>query len=64
MKFGEQGDGGVTKRILAAGTGWETPGTGDEVAVHYVGTLTDGKEFDSSRGRNAPFVFELGRGQH
>jgi FKBP-type peptidyl-prolyl cis-trans isomerase 2 len=30
---------------------------GDSVAVHYVGTLDDGTEFDSSRGREPlPFV--------
>ena len=35
---------------------------GDELTVHYDGFLENGKEFDSSRKRNQPFVITLGRG--
>ena len=37
--------------------------TGQNVSVHYKGTLSDGTEFDNSRTRGEPMSFQVGSGQ-
>ncbi|KAG2294027.1 hypothetical protein Bca52824_040696 [Brassica carinata] len=54
---------GLKKKLVKEGEGFETPENGDEVEVHYTGTLLDGTKFDSSRDRGTPFKFTLGQGQ-
>ncbi|XP_068622847.1 FK506-binding protein 59 isoform X2 [Battus philenor] len=63
IDISKAGDRGVLKRIIKEGVGTETPNVGYTVTVHYTGTLLDGTKFDSSKDRNVPFEFLLGKGQ-
>ncbi len=47
---------------LKPGAGAEAK-AGNRVTVHYVGTLTNGTKFDSSRDRGEGFRFTLGQGE-
>jgi FKBP-type peptidyl-prolyl cis-trans isomerase FkpA len=51
---------GVIFESMQAGSG-ASPKATDTVKVHYRGTLTDGKEFDSSFKRGQPASFPLNR---
>ena len=53
---------GLKYEDLAVGEG-EQAKAGQTVTVHYTGWLVDGKKFDSSKDREQPFSFTLGRGQ-
>jgi peptidylprolyl isomerase len=53
---------GLQYEDLEVGKGPEVK-VGDQPQVHYTGTFTDQKKFDSSRDRQQPFVFKLGDGQ-
>ncbi len=50
---------GLSYRMLTSGTGAQHPGPYDRVAVHYTGWTTNGRMFDSSRGRNREATFAL-----
>ena len=48
--------------VLSEGEGVAAK-NGDNVSVHYTGTLEDGTKFDSSLDRGVPFDFDLGASQ-
>ncbi len=52
----------LQQQDIKIGTGAEAK-AGQNISVHYVGTLTTGAKFDSSRDRGEPFGFRLGAGQ-
>jgi FKBP-type peptidyl-prolyl cis-trans isomerase len=51
---------GLQYKVTTEGKG-PRPKLGEEIKVHYHGTLLDGTEFDSSVTRGEPAVFELGK---
>jgi FKBP-type peptidyl-prolyl cis-trans isomerase len=52
----------LLKEDLVLGRG-ATAEAGQDVVIHYVGRLADGKQFDSSRARRDPLDFALGAGE-
>ncbi|MDP2135255.1 MAG: FKBP-type peptidyl-prolyl cis-trans isomerase [Sulfuritalea sp.] len=52
---------GLVIEEMLVGEGAEAA-VGQRVSVHYTGWLTNGTKFDSSKDRNEPFEFPLGRG--
>lgn len=52
-------DSGLQYEVITAAEGAK-PAATDQVSVHYVGTLLDGTEFDSSVARGEPAEFGLG----
>ena len=54
-------DSGLRYVVLAEGNGGESPKHGQNVTVHYTGSLLDGKIFDSSVQRGTPAQFGIGQ---
>lgn len=53
---------GLYYKDLVTGTGGVVA-TGQQVAIHYVGNLPNGTQFDANTAPTAPFSFRLGTGQ-
>ena len=54
---------GLQVEVLQEGKGNRKSQRGDHISAHYVGTLTNGKEFDASYKRGEPLSFTVGQGQ-
>nr|XP_055099244.1 peptidyl-prolyl cis-trans isomerase FKBP1A-like isoform X1 [Symphalangus syndactylus]XP_055113447.1 peptidyl-prolyl cis-trans isomerase FKBP1A-like isoform X1 [Symphalangus syndactylus] len=52
---------GVHMETISPGDRRTFPKRSQTCLVHYIGMLEDGKKFDSSRDRNKPFKFMLGK---
>ena len=50
---------GLQYKVIREGSG-NKPTMNDRIKVHYIGTLIDGTEFDSSYKRNEPAEFQVG----
>lgn len=48
---------------IEEGTGQDVVESGDDIVIHYRGTLQDGTVFDSSYDRGEPFQTQIGVGQ-
>lgn len=53
---------GAYTRDLVVGTG-DPVGSGQQVAIHYQGSLANGQQFDANGPADAPFEFRLGAGE-
>jgi len=54
----------VVVETLSSGDGSTYPKSGDQLTMHYTGTLAEsGTKFDSSLDRGEPFCFQIGVGQ-
>jgi FKBP-type peptidyl-prolyl cis-trans isomerase FkpA len=53
---------GAYVRDLAPGSG-EPVAAGQQVAIHYQGSLPNGQQFDANGSNDPPFVFRIGAGE-